>query len=631
MPLTAEQRSALWTPAGAPFRDHRVVSARPGSGKTTTLTDYCLEIASDWRGHYAPWQGMAVMSYTNVAKDELERKVRKLGKANALLSPPHFIGTVDAFVNQFIFLPFGAEFTGCSSRPKLVGEPFGLWNSPAAVTSNKPESTVAFSPAFFDCYGVDLDGSPVRIDDSDRQVGQNQVPVQRVSAGNSSKIIRMKEYVWSHGYATQNDASYISYRTLSESDALTRSLINRFPVLVIDEAQDMTAVQHALVDHLKRSGQMHVVLVGDEYQAIYEWNTARPQLFVAKKDDADWNATSIADTFRCSPAICATLNNLASDGALLSPAPEGTNGEYTDSVQVRSYRDDAEQEDIRLAIDEMAKILSGKAPHNRNGDKVKTLAVIARSKRHISDLCAYFSGDAPEQAKTVIWRNKFAKDYMRVVFFLSQKDLHRAVEAYEIMLFNMSEHRTKRAMRTAFAAEWSSDESQDRDYRTTLIDDLRMIMMSMRAQEGPLTMASCGSFCNVQLTVISSDVLRQIKQECLSFANTKVEQNQLLSTLFAAKDERKDFPHDDYGDVKLLFSTVHGIKGETYDGVIFYTRAATKHCECEKRQTKWADILQHSLIECETKRIAYVALSRAAQMLFVLAPASTTGAWEALT
>ncbi len=62
-----------------------------------------------------------MLSYTNVAKDELQHEIRRMGKAAALLQSPHFVGTVDAFVNKYLFLPHAAQslaFAG--ERPTLV-------------------------------------------------------------------------------------------------------------------------------------------------------------------------------------------------------------------------------------------------------------------------------------------------------------------------------------------------------------------------------------------------------------------------------------------------------------------------------------------------------------------------------
>src|SRR5260370_9631251 len=336
MPLTPEQRDTLWEASGSPFRGHRIVSARPGTGKTTTLTGYCIDVVSDWRHRYAPWQGMAIVSYTNVAKDELEQKIRRLGKAKCLLSSPYFVGTIDACLNQFLFLPCGARYMSyAGARPRLVGEPYGQWRPSWSLVNGKPND--ASSPLFFDCYSLGLGGAPFRTDAVPRKIGNKFVPAPNVSSANSGKIIKMKEYVWAQGYALQNDANYIAFSILASSGALTRSFVGRFPVFVIDEAQDMTEVQHALIDHLKNSGQKQIVLMGDEYQAIYEWNTAQPQLFITKKADEGWNGRTIAGTFRCSPAICTVLTNMTADSAVLSPVSTGQNKSYSEAGQVRNY------------------------------------------------------------------------------------------------------------------------------------------------------------------------------------------------------------------------------------------------------------------------------------------------------
>jgi hypothetical protein len=126
-------------------------------------------------------------------------------------------------------------------------------------------------------------------------------------------------------------------------------------------------------------------------------------------------------------------------------------------------------------------------------------------------------------------------------------------------------------------------------------------------------------------------VLKAIKSDCASFCQpVKRQQDRGICALLTARDERTFFQHLDFADVRVIFSTVHGVKGETYDGVLFFTKAMTSPCGCNPAKKKWTDILQHNLIVCENKRIAYVALSRAAQVLRIMAPASSKDTWEAL-
>lgn len=629
MALTPEQRDALWDKDGVLWRGHRIVSARPGTGKTTTVTEYCVELLGDWSSRYATWQGMTVVSYTNVAKDELEQKVRGLGKANSLLSQPHFVGTIDAFLNRFLFLPFGGKHMGYGgSRPKLVGEPYGQWQTPRNINQSAPDDV--FNPLFFDRYSLGADGQPLRTNAAPLAVREKNIPVPDVSGSNADKIVGMKRYIWSHGYALQADANYIAYALLVKSPSLTRTFVNRFPVFIVDEAQDMTEVQHALLDHLKVHGQEHIVLVGDEYQAIYEWNTARPQFFLDKKrDEAAWNPKTIAETFRCSPAICSVLSKMTSDDAVLTPSSIGKNQHYLEPVQVVTFDPDQEVVDVRRAVDEMAKVLSERTPHDGNKDEIKTIAMLARSNEHVARLQTYFADTAANPSERVRWNHALTKNYLRVVYFLLRNDLHNAMTAYETLLYNVRDYDSRPDMRAILIRDWCGGAGNLLDYRIAMFADLKVIAARLPGQSD-VTISDCAAYCGVALKGLSPGQLRTIKAECERFGKSAANQNRVIASLFGARDERTYVTHRSHGKVRLLFSTVHGVKGETYDGVLLYTRAKTNSCNCKQASSSWSKIFGHSLVECENKRIVYVALSRGAQMLVILSPEKGAAAWTAL-
>ena len=630
MLLTNEQLASLWQTDGSPVQGLRAISARPGTGKTSTVTEYCIAVMEGWNANYSPWQGMAALSYTNVARYELEKKIRRRGTANRILSPPNFIGTIDAFVNQYIFLPFGAgqmDFQG--GRPRLVGEPYSQWRVSDELSQSLPSN--ASSPLYFDCYSFDSGNAPIVVDRSPRKVSfKGSKSAAQPTPANTAKIACMKRHVWTQGLATQNDANYLAYRVLAGSPTLVRSLVRRFPVLIIDEAQDMTAVQHALLDCLIAAGQKHVVIVGDEYQAIYEWNTAKPQLFTARKADPRWEIRALSATFRCSPAICSVLTNMAADGETIHPAASGKNKDYVEAVRIQGYDRSDEQSEVTTAIDELAKVLSGRPPHD-DPDGLKTIAVIARSGDSASCLQAYFTGLSTMPKRPLTWESRLTKDYLRVVHNLLKKDLHAAVGAYETLLFNAGDFETKSGMRAALAQQWGNGGSDLLTYRVIMLSDLQKIAATLPA-ERVVNVAACTPFCNVELRALSRTLLTSIGRDCKTFSsNAKRDQDRPLSSLFASLEDRTYFVHPNFPDVRVTFSTVHGVKGETHDGVLFYTKEKSNGCGCPSGASSlWAKILSHNLVECEHKRIAYVALSRAAQVLFVLAPKSSVTAWETL-
>jgi superfamily I DNA/RNA helicase len=628
MPLNAEQRAALWNRDGQPIRGHRILSARPGTGKTTTLTSYCIDLVERWPQWHQPWQGIAMLSYTNVAKDELQHKIRKLGKAAALLQTPHFVGTVDAFVNQYLFLPHAAAAMGTAAdRPMLVGEPYQQWKNPWNLDKTKPGD--AYSTMWFDCYSAGLDGRPIRIDGTPRpRFG----PAKNVTDANATKILAMKRHVWANGLALQADANYLAYQALLSSQSLTTAITRRFPAFIVDEAQDLTEIQHAILDHLVDAGLDHAVVVGDENQAIYEWNTARPELFIAKATSGPpWTSALLTETYRCSPAVCITLTNLAGDGTALVPADDGKNKAYTAPVIVRPITSDNEPAEVAAAIDELAAELTGEAAHDGNDDNTKSLLVLTRGADHARQLKAAYSGIAATATERTVWEEPLTRDFLKVIYFLSASDQYRAVEAYESLLRKLGEYESVNDMRVATRREWGLPEDADALYRVALFADLKALEEILLAR--PCMKISDGvALCDVTLRGVRSNRLAKFEKDCASFrGDAKRKQDQLLSSIFSVREARDWQKHNRYSDVRVGFATAHASKGETHDAVLLVTKSRAGSCGCPQPAAAWPKILTHSMSECEAKRIVYVAMSRAAQHLSILAPAGVDAAWHALT
>lgn len=630
MPLSDEQRAALWDESGHPVTGRSFLSARPGTGKTTTVTDYCIDVVTDWHAHHEPWQGIAVLSYTNVAKDELETRVRRAGLAHALLRPPHFVGTLDAFINQHVFLPHGASAMGyAGTRPILVGEPYYQWIPSWPLRKARPPD--AYDPVFFDCYALDRDDQPMLIDTALRLISANKTArAQKVTDRNTSKIAAMKRYVWNHGGALQADANYLAYQTLRSSIALAAALARRFPVLVVDEAQDMTELQHAIVDTLVSAGLDHVVLVGDENQAIYEWNTARPDLFTASASVDGRHHRVLRESYRCSPAICATLTEMAADGITLTPAIDSKNRGYSMPVNVREYDTNDEATVVGTAIDSIAEALDYTTPHNRNEAGIKTLAVISRSADDARRLHALYTDAPVSGSDRVVWANPLTRDFLKVVHHVANGESERAVRAYEHLLTRAEGHESIRQMREAVMRRQAIPAADNVGYRILLFTDLRSIAAAITGQRS-LRISECVDICKLPLAALHPNRRIEISQDCATFSTpAKTKQDRLLLALFAARDERSWLPHTKYASVCILFSTVHAVKGETHDAVVFHTKHRVYACGCPASAGTWNAVLQHSILDCETKRIAYVACSRAAQALLVLTQAGSLIAWQSL-
>jgi len=88
---TEEQAKILQTDARV-----RLVLAAPGSGKTWLVAEAIRQALEQ-----EPDNGIAALSFTNVAGEEIRRAV------GYELGHPHYVGTIDSFMYRYITRPFG--------------------------------------------------------------------------------------------------------------------------------------------------------------------------------------------------------------------------------------------------------------------------------------------------------------------------------------------------------------------------------------------------------------------------------------------------------------------------------------------------------------------------------------------
>src|SRR5690606_28365760 len=93
-----------------------ILNACPGSGKTTTIAKKIIELEE--RNEIGSHSGVACLSFTNSAKDEINEAYKKL--AGKFLHFPNHVSTIDSFINKFITLPFYNLLNRDFSRPKIL-------------------------------------------------------------------------------------------------------------------------------------------------------------------------------------------------------------------------------------------------------------------------------------------------------------------------------------------------------------------------------------------------------------------------------------------------------------------------------------------------------------------------------
>jgi DNA helicase-2/ATP-dependent DNA helicase PcrA len=79
------------------------VQACPGSGKTTMVAAKLILVAKKWT---ETRRGICVLTHTNVAVEEILKLLLVHPSGHKLQTYPHFVGTIQEFVNRFLGLPY---------------------------------------------------------------------------------------------------------------------------------------------------------------------------------------------------------------------------------------------------------------------------------------------------------------------------------------------------------------------------------------------------------------------------------------------------------------------------------------------------------------------------------------------
>lgn len=287
-----------------------VVKACPGSGKTFSVTARLARLLSE---NTYKHKGIAVISFTKIAAEEIKKYLSE-DYGIKRLDYPHFIGTIDSFINKYIFFPFAHLLLKCNQRPEIVGTEYNPWYEyDGSLTRIFNKKVVDRDPNYyFDKVSFDSEGLPIPLLPASSYHFSWKKLVNK--DGNYNKritdIINAKFTGFKNGKANQADANYFSLQILKEFPDICNALSNKFSHLIIDEAQDTTEIQMQIIDLLDSTGIENIMLVGDPDQAIFEWNTADAELFIKKYKDTNYLSIELDENRRSSANICSVLNKM---------------------------------------------------------------------------------------------------------------------------------------------------------------------------------------------------------------------------------------------------------------------------------------------------------------------------------
>jgi DNA polymerase III epsilon subunit family exonuclease len=129
---------------------------------------------------------------------------------------------------------------------------------------------------------------------------------------------------------------------ITRAEPLANRIADRWDYLLVDEFQDVNAVQY---DFLKKLVQRHgnFFAVGDDEQSIFAWTGADPYVLVRFKRDYEVEPIVLEKNCRCSRQIFQTARRVLAQNPQLFQKQLTADRESSHEVQALSFRDEEEE------------------------------------------------------------------------------------------------------------------------------------------------------------------------------------------------------------------------------------------------------------------------------------------------
>lgn len=584
--LTEKQRLIL------DCQEHKiVVKACPGSGKTYSVA---ARIARLLKTESFKHSGIAAISFTKVACDKIREDLsQEYGISN--VSYPHFIGTIDSFINQHIFLPFGHLLMGCSIRPEIVGTEYNPWYEYDASKKHFYSRKIIDPDYYFDKVSYTINNKlfpllPYHSYHLTKADWENNFKVDGKLKKGISDILSSKQKHFKEGKANQADANYFSLRILQDFPFILSALATRYTHLIIDEAQDTTEIQMKIIDCLGSAGLKNVMLIGDPEQAIFEWNTADSELFVSKYNDSGFHNIDLNENRRSSDNICKLLNTMI-DSDMASIADVKDDGNIP---QVVEYEPEGNVD--RIKQDFIEKCNSLEIP-------LEKAAIVFRGKSFGEE---YFQLPDEGSYENLPWVNKhyYVRDIVQGKFLSEKGSFKEALK-----LFERGYHRLKNQELSFVSKSYLSKQIKICGYRKYRKELFEFIDLLPEIGEEKL-----------KDWILKANIILQ-KNGFPKLEVIKVKADIVIKSLFH-KVELSDLPFN--------LGTIHSVKGQTFDALLLFLKkdSATKnYSNILFPKNKEKDDSRRKK-DREEIRLVYVACSRPKRLLWIAVPTEDKVIWD---
>lgn len=292
------------------------VAACPGSGKTTLVVAKLAILARHWKSRM---QGICVLSHTNAAREEIEKRLGGTEVGQRLLRFPHYIDTIHGFTGRFL------------ASPWLRSKGIALQAIDDEATHKARRRVLTYrehlgAQAAFEKKFKSLHSLRIRSADFDHPLGDEDIGFAPHTTTYKS-VVKSLTGAAKAGYFCFDEVFVLGHALLDQEAGVGAALRLRFPCVLIDEMQDTQPDQAGVLQRVfpHDDPNVRVIRVGDPNQEIFEKKTP----LLAPFPDPG-RQLEIASSFRFDQAIASIANPFAyvpiTNGLIGLRAPRALDG-----------------------------------------------------------------------------------------------------------------------------------------------------------------------------------------------------------------------------------------------------------------------------------------------------------------
>lgn len=572
-----------------------LVLAGPGSGKTYVITHRIAYLISEYK---IPPDNILVLTFTKAAALEMQTRANGLIGRSAYVS----FGTFHSIFYQI--LKKSERYRSLS----LVSE----------------QERYAFLKAFLSERAAKGESEELsqrllrqisrRKNSLEEENGSDKKERKAEIGGERKEERALFEEVYSvyNDWLSENekldfdDMLRLCFRYLSKHEKERIKWQKQFSYILIDEFQDMNALQYETIKLL--CANQNLFAVGDDDQAIYGFRGSDPALMQRFIKDYRAEVTELPCNYRC----CREIAELAAKSISFN-----RNRLFK---QIRAVKEEkaklwmygfGKKEEMVSFLNRETKAYAARFPE-------KTQAILARTNKEAQFYGAFYTNPSEKNAKGMLWEDLYAylsfinkggkrNDFLKIMN-KPMRYIARGIVAEETVDFTAMKHRVSE--KTWIMKRVALLESQVKfAQKLDLYGQLYYILRAMEYERHVQTLCN-GDMLRLKETMAEFVRMAELAKDCKTLEELEEKRNMKVTA------ETKQGAKEDGNPCNVSVMTYHGAKGLEFDRVYLpgLNYGKVPHGRMLKREE----------LE-EERRMFYVALTRAKSSLVFLYEESKKG------